>query len=50
LCRHASDRPTCGGFLFRLAYGLIGLDSAKSLERYLHSVIAGVAADHGLTR
>lgn len=35
-----------GGFLFRLAYGLTHLDSAKSLERYLHSVIAGVAAEH----
>lgn len=35
-----------GGFLFRLAYGLAELDSAKSLERYLHSVIAGVEADH----
>ena len=35
-----------GGFLFRLAYGLAELDSAKKLERYLHSVIAGVAADH----
>jgi len=35
-----------GGFLFRLAYGLAELDSAKSLERYLHSVIAGVKADH----
>jgi len=35
-----------GGFLFRLAYGLAEVDSAKSLERYLHSVIAGVAADH----
>lgn len=35
-----------GGFLFRLAFGLAELDSAKSLERYLHSVIAGVAADH----
>ena len=35
-----------GGFLFRLAYGLAELDSAKSLQRYLHSVIAGVAADH----
>jgi DNA-binding transcriptional regulator YbjK len=35
-----------GGFLFRLAYGLTDLDSAKSLERYLHSVIAGVAAEH----
>jgi hypothetical protein len=34
-----------GGFLFRLAYGLTHLDSAKSLERYLHSVIAGVAAE-----
>src|SRR6201993_1059242 len=35
-----------GGFLFRLAYGLTRLDSARSLERYLHSVIAGVAAEH----
>jgi len=35
-----------GGFLFRLAYGLAEMDSAKHLERYLHSVIAGVAADH----
>lgn len=35
-----------GGFLFRLAYGLAELDSAKSLERYLHSVIAGVETDH----
>ena len=35
-----------GGFLFRLAYGLAEVDSAKSLQRYLHSVIAGVAADH----
>lgn len=35
-----------GGFLFRLAYGLTDLDNAKSLERHLHSVIAGVAADH----
>ena len=35
-----------GGFLFRLAYGLTNLDSAKSLERYLHSVIAGVAAEY----
>jgi DNA-binding transcriptional regulator YbjK len=38
-----------GGFLFRLAYGLTNLDSAKSLERYLHSVIAGVAAEHSLS-
>ncbi|SPM32723.1 hypothetical protein MRAB57_522 [Mycobacterium rhizamassiliense] len=38
-----------GGFLFRLAYGLTDLDSAKSLEKYLHSVIAGVAADHQVT-
>lgn len=36
-----------GGFLFRLAYGLTDLDSAESLERYLRSVIAGVAAEHG---
>jgi DNA-binding transcriptional regulator YbjK len=35
-----------GGFLFRLAYGVAGLDSAKSLEVYLRSVIAGVAAEH----
>jgi hypothetical protein len=35
-----------GGFLFRLAYGLVRLDSAKSLEGYLHAVIAGVAAEH----
>jgi hypothetical protein len=34
------------GYLFRLAYGLTDMDSAKSLERYLHSVITGVAADH----
>jgi DNA-binding transcriptional regulator YbjK len=38
-----------GGFLFRLAYGLTDLDSAESLEKYLHSVIAGVAADHHVT-
>lgn len=31
-----------GGFLFRLAYGLVRLDSAKRLEGYLHAVIAGV--------
>jgi hypothetical protein len=31
-----------GGFLFRLAYGLVRLDSAKQLESYLHAVIAGV--------
>ncbi|AEV72610.1 hypothetical protein MycrhN_2007 [Mycolicibacterium rhodesiae NBB3] len=36
-----------GGFLFRLAYGLAEMNSAERLERYLHSVIAGVAADHG---
>ena len=39
-----------GGFLFRLAYGLTDMDSAESLERYLHSVIAGVAADHSRIR
>jgi DNA-binding transcriptional regulator YbjK len=39
-----------GGFLFRLAYGLTHIDSAKNLERYLHSVIAGVAADHARIR
>lgn len=38
-----------GGFLFRLAYGLTDMDSAKSLEKYLHSVIGGVAADHQVT-
>ena len=36
-----------GGFLFRLAYGLAEMDSAEHLERYLHAVIAGVAAQHG---
>ncbi|HVQ16939.1 MAG TPA: hypothetical protein VMS40_25220 [Vicinamibacterales bacterium] len=35
-----------GGFLFRLAYGLVRLDGAKSLEAHLRSVIAGVAAEH----
>jgi DNA-binding transcriptional regulator YbjK len=35
-----------GGFLFRLANGLAGLDSAEQLEGYLHGVIAGVAAEH----
>lgn len=39
-----------GGFLFRLAYGLIDMDSANALEGYLHSVIAGVAADHARIR
>jgi DNA-binding transcriptional regulator YbjK len=34
-----------GGFLFRLAYGLARVDSAKELEHYLRSVIAGVAAE-----
>lgn len=38
-----------GGFLFRLAYGLTDMDTAESLEKYLHSVIAGVAADHHVT-
>jgi len=36
-----------GGFLFRLAYGLARVDGARSLEAYLRSVIAGVAAEHG---
>jgi DNA-binding transcriptional regulator YbjK len=36
-----------GGFLFRLAYGIAAVDSAKDLEVLLHSVIAGVAAEHG---
>ena len=35
-----------GGFLFRLANGIAGLHSARELERYLHAVIAGVAAEH----
>ena len=35
-----------GGFLFRLAYGLVRLESADKLEGYLHAVIAGVAAEH----
>lgn len=35
-----------GGFLFRLAYGLVHVESAKTLEAYLHAVIAGVAAEH----
>lgn len=35
-----------GGFLFRLAYGLTPAGSAASLERYLRSVITGVAAEH----
>ena len=39
-----------GGFLFRLAYGLAEMDSAERLERYLHSLIAGVAADHAQTK
>jgi DNA-binding transcriptional regulator YbjK len=39
-----------GGFLFRLAYGLTDMYSAKTLEQYLHSVIAGVAADHARIR
>ena len=38
-----------GGFLFRLAYGVAGVDGAKSLEAYLRSVIAGVAAEHERT-
>ena len=35
-----------GGFLFRLANGIAGSHSARELERYLHAVIAGVAAEH----
>ena len=35
-----------GGFLFRLAYGLAEMASAEHLERYLRSIIAGVAAEH----
>jgi AcrR family transcriptional regulator len=35
-----------GGFLFRLANGLSGPDTAKQLEGYLYAVIAGVAAEH----
>jgi DNA-binding transcriptional regulator YbjK len=39
-----------GGFLFRLANGLARLDSAKTLEGYLHAVIAGVATEHARIR
>jgi DNA-binding transcriptional regulator YbjK len=35
-----------GGFLFRLAYGIAGVDRAKDLEVLLRSVIAGVAVEH----
>jgi hypothetical protein len=35
-----------GGFLFRLANGIAGVDSARELEGYLHAVVAGVAAEH----
>jgi hypothetical protein len=35
-----------GGFLFRLANGLAGSETAKQLEGYLYAVIAGVAAEH----
>jgi DNA-binding transcriptional regulator YbjK len=35
-----------GGYLFRLAYGLVRPESARRLESYLHAVIAGVAAEH----
>jgi DNA-binding transcriptional regulator YbjK len=35
-----------GGFLFRLAYGLVRPDSAKRLEGYLRAVIAGVSVEH----
>ena len=35
-----------GGFLFRLAHGLAGSETAKQLEGYLYAVIAGVAAEH----
>jgi DNA-binding transcriptional regulator YbjK len=35
-----------GGFLFRLANGIAGVHTAGELERYLHAVIAGVAAEH----
>jgi hypothetical protein len=38
-----------GGFLFRLAFDLADAGDAENLERYLHSVIAGVAADHPRT-
>jgi len=34
-----------GGFLFRLANGLAGSETAKQLEGYLYAVIAGVAAE-----
>jgi DNA-binding transcriptional regulator YbjK len=35
-----------GGFLFRLANGSSGPETAKQLEGYLYAVIAGVAAEH----
>jgi hypothetical protein len=38
------------GFLFRLVFALAEEDGAESLERCLHSVIAGVAADHQRTQ
>jgi DNA-binding transcriptional regulator YbjK len=39
-----------GGFLFQLANGLARLENAKQLEGYLHTVIAGVAAEHARIR
>ncbi|WP_319453951.1 MULTISPECIES: TetR/AcrR family transcriptional regulator [unclassified Mycobacterium] len=39
-----------GGFLFRLANGLSGPETAEQLESYLYAVIAGVAAEHDRIR
>jgi DNA-binding transcriptional regulator YbjK len=39
-----------GGFLFRLANGLPGPETAKQLEGYLYAVISGVAAEHARIR
>lgn len=39
-----------GGFLFRLANGMAGLQTAEQLEGYLHAVIAGVATEHARIR
>ncbi len=35
-----------GGFLFQLANGIAGLQTAQQLEGYLRAVIVGVAAEH----
>jgi len=46
MCQPAPGAP----FLFRLANGIAGSHSARELERYLHAVIAGVAAEHAAAR